>query len=201
MPGNAASDRKQAKWHWDRSPRWIRYSGLPQALGAATWAVLLSLMLAEERTRNLRARKRAAKPARFRVSQAELVRTTGLPLRNVKRAVRKLVGSGLLSFYERGRGHRGKPETRWSCFELNLETLRQLYLYVGPLMAVAHDGISGKTRTQLPEAGMLIYGDRKTGAVVTWPELSTVRREGKAPEDPDVERVREICGLNTEEVD
>jgi len=180
-------------------PRWLEYSGLPQALGATKWAVFRALVVLDHQTLGMEGRRRGKARRSFAVPHRDLVAITGLKERCIRETLGYLAGTALLARYKAGLGRQKGAGGRWSEFEMNVETLVALYRYVGPRLRPIQGGTADVQRKDLPSAGIQIYGREQFGAVhVPWEKLSaaeTSKAIGEEPEPIEIFRVAEMCGL------
>ena len=179
-------------------PRWLEYSGLPQALGATRWAVFRALVVLDHQTLGMEGRRRGKQRWAFAVPQRDLIAMTGLTDRTIRRAMQLVAASKLLRRYRPGRGREKSAGGQWGEYEIDTDTLVSLYRYVGPRLAPLHGGTQGVARNQLPDE-IQIYGREELhGVCVDWKDLSMgqdSKRIGEEPEVLDAHRVAEICGF------
>lgn len=180
-------------------PRWLEYSGLPQALGATRWAVFRGLVVLDHQTLGMKGRRRGGGQKSFMVPRRDLVELTALSVSSVQRALMALQDTKLLVRYRAGQGRQKGAGGRWSEFQINTDTLVALYRYVGPRLRPMQGGIEDVDRKELPAGGIQIYGRQDFGAVhVPWEALSAAQTSKAISEEAEpieVARVAEICGI------
>ena len=192
------SDGADALYQFDMFPRWLKFSGLPQALGGTDWAVYRALIELDHQVMPIASRRFDDGGWTFTAPQADVVAVTGLVERTVRNALRRLRASALLS-YRHGYGSMDGRRGRWSSYRIECEPLTRLFLYVAPRLRPAHGGFAPWGVKPVPEAGVRIYGQRdhftvivpaeEVIAVCTQPDAPTT------PEAPDADVVAEICGI------
>ncbi len=195
-PATDAKTRgEKAKWMFDTCPRWLSYSGLPQALRATRWVVFRQLVVIDHQTLRLPTRRSGPEGRTFAAPQADLIAATGLGERAVRDALKFLRQTELIIYYKPGAGH-GSRGGYWSRFRINTKTLEHLYRYVAPLIRPIHGGLAGADRAKLPEAGIQLYGHQdKLPVVLPWPTVYALLAKAEAGGEPDQQEVARICGL------
>lgn len=193
----ADTDRQRAKWQYDTFPRWLRHSGLPQVLGPSCWMVFEYLVVIDDQRHALRPYQvPTSAQGDFVLTHGQIADGTGLSKWTVRRNLRNLAPSKLLSHYEVGPGGRGGLKRSSSRFGIDREVIVELFLYAGPRTATLLGGISGLDSTDKDiQAGVVIYGDRRDGVVVTWQTIKPHLRPSKAPAQLDLDKVAEIIGF------
>lgn len=180
-------------------PRWLEYSGLPQALGATVWAVFRALVVLDHQTLGMKGRRRGKGRKGFTVPHEDVIAMTGLSLSSLQRALVRLQQTSLLARYRAGRGRLQGAGGRWSEFQINTDTLVALYRYVAPRLPPMHGGIQDVDRKELPAGGIQIYGREEFGAVhIPWEKLSAAQTSKAIEEEAEaieIERVAEICEI------
>jgi len=193
--------KTQWKFRFDSFPRWLSYSGLPQALGPADWSVFKAVVeLDHQCMRRPKGRKglRSGKGnTTFAMPQGNIVEMTGLSPRAVRYSLNRLTETALLD-YAPGKGR------SWCEFTVNTKTLLALFSYVAPLLRPAHGGLWNVGAEALPDEGERIYGQAEAEGVIvkaawlSWEKLWALQKTAATiehPTLPEVERVAEICQI------
>lgn len=197
--GNSTGEdhqQPQALFQYDAFPRWIKYSGLPQALGPNRWSVFRTLVEIDHQTLKLESRRHGQNCQTFACPQTDILRATGCSYSTVRRVLQSLLETDLLAHYKPGKGG------SWSHFEINIEILRKVFEYVAPRLRPIHGGIwnLNMTTDENRQEGLHIYGrtDSLTVPIIcNWARLRVIQKkyDGK-PKDPDLETICEICGID-----
>jgi len=200
-PGQSASPSPaETRGQISVMPRWLQFSGLPQALGATRWAVFQAIVQLDHQTLGLASRRIGRDAGAFAAPQRDLVAITGLNQRTVGRTCQTLATTHLLGTYSPGGGRLAGAGGRWCKYAVNRDTMAALAQYALPRIMPLHGGIRGQRVNDLPRRGMRIYGlEDLAPLLLSTEELFLVaHRSGQAaedPGDPDVVEVARICGL------
>lgn len=189
---------ERAKLQFSMCPRWLEYSGVPQALGGTRWAIFHAVIVLDHQTMPIKSRRRGRGGKAFVAPHRDIIATTGRSEAAVKRALGYIQGTKLIEYYKPGQGRQKGMGGRWSQIQVNTGTLVQLYRYVGPRIRPMHGGMAGIERSKLPDRGMRIYGYGAMAVELKWEDLSTIQtwaRADQEAEEIDLERIAEICGL------
>ncbi len=199
---NTEQQHGDIRWQFNLVPRWLLYSGLPQALGPIRWAVFQALVQVDHQTMGLDNRRRGKDKVKFAVGNEELSRISAVA--DPRRAIRFLrTSTKLLSYWRPGIGGalKGRAQARWSEYEVNRKTLLELYRYVAPRLTVSEGGVQTLAQEK-PPLGMLVYGlpnpNRMDipGLKLKPEAVAGLRDAGIDIEDPvSLGEVRRICGV------
>ena len=182
-------------WQISLIPRWLLYSGLPQALGPTRWAVFAALVQLDHQTAGLPTRRRGADAAAFVAPQRDVVAATGYSESSVRRALVSLARTDLLSVYRPGGGRQEGAGGAWCTFGIERTTMLRLAEYVMPRIMPMHGGVRGLSANELPGHGLHVYGWRDDPVVLSTDKLFRLAYAGDEPEEPELEQIIEICGL------
>lgn len=180
--------------------RWILFSGLPSVLKNSEWAVFRALMEFDHQTARMDKRRHGQQGLIFAVPQEDIVAVTGFGERVVRTATYALhQETRLLPHYKRGTGGNARW-THWGHYQIGTKAIRDLFVYVAPLLRPHHGGLWGYSEEQLREVGDLqIYGDidgrgrAADGAVVVTPgEIAVSNGGGAQPPAIELDRVKEL---------
>lgn len=184
-------------WQFDFIPRWMKYSGLPQALGGTGWAIYRALVEMDHQLMNVEARRHGKRGLGFAAPQEDIITQTGFGERAVRNHLRALESSGLVRIHT-GQGCGEGGWGRWSHYWIEREPLTRLFKYAAPRLRPIHGGFAGYTHKDLPDGGVRIYGlnDHPLAEVISWETLFAMKADlATKPEAPDPEQVKVACGL------